>query len=320
MNVKKTLNDSWTILKCTFQGFSDNKVTKLGGSLAYSAVFSMGPMLIVVISLCGLFLGKDAVEGRVYGTLARFLGQESAASIQAIIKQAAISGHSVLAVVVGAVVLLVGATSVFSEIQDSINDIWGVKPKPKRGWLKMLQNRFLSFSVIVGLGFLLLVSMFFTTVLDAFSDQLHSQFPSIAIVVIYIINQVLTLVVTTVIFAVIFRVLPDADIQWRDVIAGAIVTALLFMLGKFAISVYISKTKVATSYGVAGSLVVVLLWIYYSSLILYLGAEFTKAYAIQYGSEIHPNEYAVTTRQVEVETGNKSIQENAAADVPGDKK
>jgi membrane protein len=320
MDVKKTLNDSWTILKCTFQGFSDNKVTKLGGSLAYSAVFSMGPMLIVVISLCGLFLGKDAVEGRVYGTLAGFLGQESAASIQAIIKQAAISGHSVLAVVVGAVVLLVGATSVFSEIQDSINDIWGVKPKPKRGWLKMLQNRFLSFSVIVGLGFLLLVSMFFTTVLDAFSDQLHSQFPGIAIVVIYIINQALTLVVTTVIFAVIFRVLPDADIQWRDVIAGAIVTALLFMLGKFAISIYISKTMVATSYGVAGSLIVVLLWIYYSSLILYLGAEFTKAYAIQYGSEIHPNEYAVTTRQVEVETGNKSIQENAAADVPGDKK
>ncbi len=320
MEFKKTFRDIWTILKATFRGFSDNKVTKLGGSLAYSAVFSMGPMLIVVISLCGLFLGRDAVEGRVYATLTGFLGQESAASIQAIIKQAAIGGHSMLAVVVGAVVLLVGATSVFSEIQDSINDIWGVKPKPKRGWLKMLQNRFLSFSVIVGLGFLLLVSMFFTTVLDAFSDQLHTHFPGIAIVVIYIINQVLTLVVTTVIFAVIFRVLPDADIQWRDVIAGAIVTALLFMLGKFAISVYISKTKVATSYGVAGSLVVVLLWIYYSSLILYLGAEFTKAYAIQYGSEIHPNEYAVTTRQVEVETGNMSIQENVKADVREDKK
>jgi membrane protein len=288
------------VFKNAFSGFSDDKVMKLSGSLAYYTVFSMAPLLIVIISLCGMFLGREAVEGKIYGQLASFVGSDTAVQLQDMIKNASLAGKSKLAAIVGTVTLVLGATS--------INTIWGLKPKPKRGWLKMVQNRILSFSVIISLGFLLLVSLSISSVIDGFSDRLTNRFPDIAVVVFYIINIIITFSVTTLIFGVIFKVLPDGDIQWKDVLAGAMATAFLFMLGKFAISFYISKSNVGSTYGAAGSLVVLLLWIYYSSLILYFGAELTKAYAVKYGSPIHPNQYAVTTKMVEVETGQQSIQ------------
>jgi len=289
------------IFKNAFQGFSDNKITKLSGSLAYSVIFSLGPLMIVIISVCGIFLGKDAIEGKVYSTLAGFVGSDTANQLQEIIKNANLSGKNEVAVIVGIISLLIGATSIFGEIQDSINTIWGVKSKPKRGWIKFLQNRFLSFSIIVALGFLLLVSLGVNSIIDGFSNQLKAHFPDIAFVVVYTINVSITFVVTTSIFAVIFKVLPDAKIKWVDVFAGAIATTLFFMLGKFAISFYISKAHVGSTYGAAGSLIVLLLWVYYSSIILYFGAELTRAYAIEYGSPIEPNDYAVTTKLVEVE-------------------
>lgn len=174
----------------------------------------------------------------------------------------------------------------------------------------MLQNRFLSFSVIVSLGFLLLVSLSVTAVLDGFSSRLQARFQDVSVIVFYVLNQVVTLAVISLIFGVIFKVLPDAIIKWRDVISGSIVTAILFMIGKFAISFYIGSSNVGSTYGAAGSLVILLLWTYYSSIILYFGAEFTKAYAIAYGSEIHPSHYAVTTKEVEIETEGSSIQDN----------
>ena len=313
---KISFKGMWEVLKNSFTGFGDDKVTKLSGSLAYYTVFSMGPLLIVIISLCGLFLGKEAIEGRIYGQLAGFVGADTAEQLQQIIKNASLAGKSKIAAIIGGVTLLIGSTTVFAEIQDSINGIWGLKPKPKRGWLKMIQNRFLSFSVIISLGFLLLVSLAISTIIDGFSDKLSNRFPDVALVVFYIINLAITLAVTTSIFAVIFKVLPDASIQWKDVLAGAIATAILFMLGKFAISFYISKSNVGSTYGAAGSLVILLLWVYYSSLILYFGAEFTKAYAVKFGSNIYPNHYAVTTKTVEVETGQESVQtkENAAVE------
>jgi len=315
MKKKVSFKGMIEVLKNSIGGFSDDKVTKLSASLAYYTVFSMAPLLILIISLCGLFFGREAVEGKIYGQLAGFVGSDTAAQLQGIIKNAAITGKSHVAVIIGAITLLVSATTVFAEIQESINMIWGLKPKPKRGWLKFIQNRFLSFSVIASLGFLLLVSLAITAIIDGFSARLRASFPEVTVVIFYIINVAITLAVISTIFAVIFKVLPDAKIKWKDVIAGAIATTLLFMLGKFAISFYISKSNVGSTYGTAGSLVVLLLWIYYSSFILYFGAEFTKAYAIKYGSEIHPTEYAVTTKTVEVETGNKSIQSKEAADI-----
>ena len=319
MKVKKIISDLSGLLSGTFQGFSDDKLKKLSGSLAYSTMFSMGPLLVVIIYVCGIFFGRDAVEGKVYAQLVQFLGSDTAMQLQEIIKKAALSGKSTVAITLGAIFLFVGATSIFSEIQDSVNDIWGIKPKPKKSWLKMIQNRFLSFSVIIGLGFLLLVSLMLTAVIDSIGTVLKAHLPALTVSVFYIINQVVTLAIVTFIFAVIFKVLPDAKIKWRDVFIGSVTTAILFMLGKLLISYYISKSNVGSSYGAAGSLIVLLLWIYYSSLILYLGAEFTTVYAIRYGSEILPNEYAVTKKEIEVETGSSSVQQATAAK-PGDGK
>jgi membrane protein len=300
----------WQVLKSALSGFGENKVLKLSGSLAYYTVFSMGPLLIVIIYLCSIFFGREAIEGSIYNQIEGFVGKDTAFQLQQIIKNASLEGKSRIAAIIGFITLIIGATTVFAEIQESINMIWGLKPKPKKGWLKMLQNRLLSFSVIVGLGFLLLVSLSISAIIEALSNRLQNAFPEATIVIFYILNLVISFVVITILFVTIFTVLPDAKIRWRDALAGAISTALLFMLGKFAISFYISKSNVGSTYGTAGSLVILLIWIYYSSIILYFGAEFTKAYAVKFGSAIHPNDYAVTTKTVEVEMGDKTIQDS----------
>ncbi|RYY58779.1 MAG: YihY/virulence factor BrkB family protein [Chitinophagaceae bacterium] len=314
MREKLTGKGVWEVLKNSFKGFGEDKLTKLSGSLAYYTVFSMGPLMIVIIFLGSIFLGQDAAQGKVFNELQGLLGTETASQVQDIIKNASLAGKTNTAAIIGLVTLLVGATTVFAEIQDSINTIWGIKAKPKKGWLKFLQNRFLSFSVIISLGFILIVSLALTSVIDIFSKRLQAHFPDVTVIVFYIINQVVTLTLVSTIFAVVFKVLPDAKIKWRDVFSGAVVTGLLFMIGKFLISFYINKTEVGSTYGAAGSLVVLLLWTYYSSLILYFGAEFTKAYAMKYGSAIHPNDYAVTTKQVEVELGKKTVQQKENID------
>jgi membrane protein len=308
INMKLSFKKIWKLTKETFQGFSKDKVTKLSGSLAYFTVFSMGPLLVVIIFLCGLFFAREAVEGKIYSVLKDFVGQDTAVQLQEIIKKASLTHRNSIAAIIGTITLIVGATGVFAEIQDSINKIWGLKPKPKKGWLKMLQNRVLSFSVIISLGFLLLVSLAITAIIESISGRLQGAFPGVAVTVFYIVNLALTLGISMLIFAVIFKVLPDATIKWKDVMIGAFVTALLFLAGKFGISFYISQTKVGSTYGAAGSLVILLVWVYYSSMILYLGAEFTKAYALEYGEPIHPNDYAVTTKEIEVETGKQTVQ------------
>ncbi len=294
---KKTLE----IFKTTFKGFSDDKVTKLSGSLAYSVVFSLGPLLLVIISLCGIFLGRAAVEGKIYEKLSTSIGSDTAIQLQQIIKNLNTGGKSKIAAIIGIVVLIISATSIFAEIQDSINSIWGLKSKPKTGWFKMVQNRLLSFSVIIGLGFIMLVSLSINSVIDAFSDKLQTIFPDITIAIIYTLNIIITFLITTSIFGVIFKILPDAIIKWKDIIVGAIATAILFMAGRFAISFYISKSNIGSTYGAAGSMIVLLLWVYYSSLILYFGAELTKAYAVANEIPIQPNQYSIITKTVEVE-------------------
>jgi membrane protein len=309
MEIKGFFRSAGTIFKNSFQGFSDDKVLKLSGSLAYTMVFSMGPLILIIITTSSFFFGREAIEGRIYGQLEGFLGHDTALQLQDIIKHAAISGKSTLATVIGVIFLFIGATGIFSEIQDSINTIWGLKPKPKKGWVAFLKNRLLSFSVIIGLGFLLLVSLAISALLEAFGSHLRILFPGISAILLYIINLSISICVSWFIFAVIFKVLPDAIIQWKDVWVGALATTLLFLLGKFAISFYISKSNVGSTYGTAGSLVVLLLWIYYSSVILYFGAEFTMSYAMQYGNPIKPAEYAVTFKEIEVEKGDMTVQE-----------
>src|SRR4028118_1903848 len=203
MNKRVSFKGMIEVFKNSFSGFSDDKVTKLSASLAYYTVFSMAPLLIVIISLCALFLGREAVEGQIYAQLAGFIGSDNAAQLQQIIKNASIAGKGRLAAIIGAITLLVSATTVFAEIQDSINFIWGLKPKPKKGWLKMLVNRLLSFSVIVSLGFLLLVSLGISYIVEALSHTLSRAFPDVTVVVFYIVNLLLSLAVISALFAVI---------------------------------------------------------------------------------------------------------------------
>lgn len=319
MKKRLSVKGLFEIFKESFKGFGNDKVTKLSGSLAYYTVFSLGPLMVVIISLCSIFLRREAIEGKVYDQLVNFVGADTALQLQQIIKNGFINGKGTFAAIIGVITLLIGATTVFGDIQDSINKIWNLKPKPKKGWLKILRNRFLSFSVIASLGFLLLVSLAISAIIESLMSSFKARYPDVTVHIVYIINLVLTFGITTLIFAVIFKVLPDAQIKWKDIMSGAIATAILFMLGKFAISFYISKTNVGSTYGAAGSIVILLVWVYFSSIILYFGAEFTKAYAVKYGSSIHPNDYAVTTKQVEVETGRQTVQSNEKTRVAANK-
>ncbi|MBD0295145.1 MAG: YihY/virulence factor BrkB family protein [Flavisolibacter sp.] len=306
---KITAKGIWQILRNAGKGFMKDKVPKLSASLAYYTIFSLGPMLIVIIFLANLFWGQQAVEGNIVGQLKDLIGNKAALQIQTIIKNASIDSNNKLTAIVGFITLLIGATTVFSEIQDSINSIWNLKVKAERGWLKMLITRLLSFSIVVALGFLLLVSLVVNALLEGLMNQLQQLFPDIAVIIIYILNLLLTLLVIGFLFAIIYKVLPDAVIQWRDVSVGALFTTVLFMIAKFGITFYIGKSDIGSTYGAAGSLVILLLWIYFSSMILYFGAEFTKAYAMKYGSEIKPNEYTVTVQVVQVESKD-SVQKN----------
>lgn len=290
-----------SVLGKAFQGFDDDKVFKLSASLAYYTVFSIGPMIIVVTYLAGVIFGRDAVQGTIFSHIQNLVGSDAALQIQNIIKNAALSNKSSIAATIGVVTLLIGATTVFAEIQESINMIWNLKPKPKKGWLKMIMNRLLSFSVIVSLGFIMLVSLVMNGLIEALMDRLGAYFPNVTVVLLYATNLLVTFLVITTLFAVIFKVLPDARIKWKDVMVGSMVTAVLFMIGKFAITFYIGKADIGNTYGAAGSLVVLLVWVYYSSVILYFGAEFTKAYAAYFGSAIHPDKYAVWVKNIEVE-------------------
>lgn len=308
MNKKLTWRGAWGLVKDAFNGFLDDKVVKLSGALAYFTVFSIGPMLIVIIFFADLFYGREAVEGTIFGQIKGFVGATTAAQIQEIIRNASLSGKGPVTGIIGIITLLIGATTVFAEIQDTINTIWGLKPRPEKGWLKIVLDRLLSFSIVVSIGFLLLVSLVITGLVEALSNQLINIFPDIALLLIYIFNLLITFGVVTLLFAIIFKVLPDAKIKWKDVITGAMVTAVLFMIGKFGITFYIGSSNVSTAYGTAGSLVILLLWVYYSSIILYFGAEFTKAYAATYGGLIKPNQYAVWVKQIEVEDESGSLK------------
>jgi len=306
---KLSIGIFWDIIKDSANGFIDDRLMKMSGALSYYTIFSMGPLLLIMISICSIFFGRDAVEGKVYAQLSRFVGHDTASQLQTIIQHAAISGKGALATILGVGLLIMGASSVFAEMQESINIIWGVKSKPKSGWKSFLLNRLLSFSMIVSLAFLLLVSLGISAIIEILGNRLQAGFPGLSVVIIYMINTVISIAITTFIFAVIFKVLPDADIKWKDVIIGSIATMILFLLGKFAISFYISKSNIGSTYGATGSLIVILLWVYYSAMILYFGAEFTKFYAVHVGDEIKPSEYAVTVEQVEQEKGKMSIQE-----------
>ena len=308
-----TLKKAWNIIKDSFVDFFENRVLKLSAALAYYTIFSLPGLIIIIVWVSDIFYGKAAVNGTVYRQIAGLVGPDAALQIQETIKNATLSTESGFATVVGLTTLIIGATSVFGEIQDSINVIWRLKAKPRkgRGWMKLIINRLLSFSIIITLGFLLLVSLMINGLMDVLINKLTQVFPRTEVVLAYVFNMILTFFITSFLFGLIFKVLPDARIRWRHVRAGAFTTALLFMAGKFLIGLYLGQSKMSSAYGAAGSIIVILLWVYYSAIILYFGAAFTRIYAIHSGSHIYPNNYAVWIEQVEVES-EKSLQQQPA--------
>src|ERR1700744_3215626 len=304
---KQAAKNGFTILKAAFSGFMNDLALKYSASLAYYTIFSLAPLLLLTISLAGLFLGKDAIQGKVFAEINGLVGNDAAKQIQDLIRHLQLSGKSTISVIIGVCTLIVGATTVFGEIQESINIIWQVKAKPKKAWLKLIKDRLLSGSLIVALGFLLLVSLIINGALLAISDRLKTFLPDITVVVFNIINIGVSFLVITLLFAVIFKVLPDVKINWRDVRSGAIFTAILFMLGRLVIGLYISMSATSSSYGAAGSLIAILLWVYYTAAILYFGAEFTKAYADFHGKRIEPADFAVHIVQPEEEKNGKVL-------------
>ena len=305
-----TIKDLWKITKHTVADFFDSNILRLSAALAFFTIFSLPGLLIIIIWFSDLFYGRDVVEGSVFHQIETFVGHSAALDIQETIRNATTSSGSHFATIIGLIALIIGATSVFGEVQDSINHIWKLKAKPKKGFgfIKLLLNRLLSFSMIITLGFILLVSMVINGGLDFVLNNLMEKYPQMTVLLVYILNNIITYLITAFIFAAIFKVLPDARIQWRHVWVGAFVTAFLFMLGRFIISYYLGHSKMSSAYGAAGSVIVILLWVYYSSMILYFGASFTHAYVIHKGSRIYPSSYAVWVQQIELES-EQSIQQ-----------
>ena len=296
------------VLKETVNGFLAHKVLKMSAALAYTTMFSIGPLLLVILFLSDIFLGREAVEGTIYGQIKSFVGPASAEQIQSIIQNLALSDEGFMAGLIGVITLLIGATSVFAEIQDSINTIWGIKPKKRTGFWLFLKARLLSFGVITSMGFILLVSLGISTVLDSMSERFFSQFSDIAIYIIYTSNTLLTFIIISLLFGSIFKILPDAEIKWKQVRLASFVTAVLFMIGKFLISFYIANSNIQNVYGTAGSFVILMVWVYYSSVILYFGAEFAKRYAIEFEDPIIAYDYAEIVNTVEVVAKENKIQ------------
>lgn len=276
---KEVFKNAAAILKNAGKAFSQDRALKFSASLAYYAMFSMAPLLILLISLASIFLGKEAIQGKVSEEISGLVGNQVAAQIQRIIRQVEQSGQTTISSIIGITALLIGAVTLFREIQDSINIIWKVAPATNKSWYNTLKEHLWSYLLMLFLSSLFVLSLIGYGVLLAVSDKLKVIFPQLHLNVFNIVNVFLSFIVITVLFAAIYKVLPEAKISWKYVRWGAIFTALLFMFGRFLIGIYIQKSATGSAYGAAGSLIVILLWVYYSAAVLYFGAEFIKAYA-----------------------------------------
>ena len=297
MEKQNILSKIWYLLKTTFLEFIDDNAIKLSAALSYYTIFALPPLLIIIITICGFFFGEEAVTGELYGQINRLVGNDAAIQIQDAIKNVQLSDSNVFVSIFGVAMLLIGASGVFAEIQSSINFIWGLRAKPDKGLKKFIQNRIMSFSMIASVGFLMLVSLMLNATLDLLNARLKLYLPESTVYLFYVINLVIVLASITLLFAIIFRTLPDGIIKWKDAFIGAGCTAILFMIGKFAIGFYLGNSTIASVYGAAGSVIIILVWVYYSAIILYFGAEFTKVYAKSFGGKIYPNEYSVEIKK-----------------------
>lgn len=287
MRVREALSGVWTIAKETGRDWLDDDAATLAAGLAYYALLSLSPILVISIAVAGWFLGPEAARGQVAAELSSIVGSRAASSIEAVVVHAQHPTRSLVSTVVGAVSLFVGASGVFGQLQTSLNAIWEVKPKGDRGVLGALKDRFFSFTMVLGVAFLLLVSLVLSSLLSAFGSSLADALPGGA-TLWQVVNFAISLGVVTLLFGLIFKVIPDVRISWRDVWGGALFTALLFTAGKQLLGLYLGKAAVGSEYGAAGSIVALVVWVYYAAQILFIGAEFTQVQARRRGDAMEP--------------------------------
>lgn len=308
------LNTPVTLLKTTFNEWTEDKAPQLGAALAYYTVFSLAPLILILILVFSLVMhDKHDVVERIKGQVAQFAGPSAGDVVGGIIESNAKQpGKGVVGTVVGVVLALFGASGVFGQLQDALNTIWGVKPKPGLGIMGFLKVRFISFGMVGGVCFLLLVSMTVSSLITGFSKSLNSVLPGGAVILV-IISILLNLAIITLLLAMLFRFLPDAKIAWRDVWVGAALTTVLFIIGKWALGLYLGSGSAGSSaYGAAGALISTLVWVYYSAQIVLFGAEFTQVYSNEFGSHVVPADHAIRVEKKEVEIPETPADKNAA--------
>ncbi|TDU69319.1 membrane protein [Prosthecobacter fusiformis] len=277
----------FVLLRATLESWVEDKALRLSAAVAYYSIFSIAPLLILSISLAGVVFGEEAVKGHLQSQLINYVGEPAATAVQSMVKSAARAEQGFIATVLGFVTLLLGATGVFGQLKDALNTIWEVRVKPGKAWLQWLRERVVSFGMVLVIGFLLLTSLLLTTAMAGLHEYLETVYPVPGFFWTGV-SLLTSFGFVTVLFAFIFKVLPDAIIAWRDVWAGAIFTSALFEIGKLGLSLYLGRESTVSSYGAAGAVVLLLLWVYYNACILFLGAEFTQIYTLHTGRRIRP--------------------------------
>ncbi|MBK8001628.1 MAG: YihY/virulence factor BrkB family protein [Verrucomicrobia bacterium] len=300
------LKSSYALMKQTVSEWIDLGVSRMGAALAFYTLFAVAPLFVIVLAVAGIWFGEEAARRELFGQVSGLVGSEGGEAIQALVSAARKPTTGAWATVIAVVTLFVGATGVFVQLQDTLNSIWGVRRKPGRGLRNFLKDRLLSFALIVGIGFLLLVSLILSAGLSALGNFMTGLLPAQEILWQWI-NFGVSFGVITLLFAMIFKVLPDVTIAWKDVWIGALLTALLFNFGKYLLGLYLGRSSVTSAYGAAGSLIIVLLWVYYSAQILFFGAKFTQIYSNRYGSRLEPAPGAEAVTLTEVVTNQPAL-------------
>ncbi|MDX1520467.1 MAG: YihY/virulence factor BrkB family protein [Anaerolineae bacterium] len=280
------------LLKATFTEWQEDKASRLAAALAYYTVFSLAPLIIIILGVVGLIFSQEEAGRYLMEQIQGLVGASGAELVQSILDSDTQASASLIATLIGVASLVFGATGVFAQLQDALNTVWGVAPNPNKGLMKVVETRFTSLTMVLGIGFLLLVSLVLSAALSALDDLVTGWLPSY-LVLGQVLNFIISFGLITLLFAMIYKILPDVEIQWSDVWIGAAVTALLFGVGKFLLGFYLGNQSFGSTYGAAGSILIILLWVYYSAQIFLFGAEFTQVYAKRYGSKIVPNEDAI---------------------------
>jgi membrane protein len=293
----------WTTFRTAVKTFVSENYIRYSATISYYTIFSLVPLLIITISLCGYFFGRQAMEGKIFSEIRTLVGDSAALQIQQMLQHVASAQGSFVAKAVGIIAMVLGVTGVFTEVQDSINRIWNLKAKPKLGRKQYLIKRVISFGIFSIIGLMLILSIIINWLIDLFGNYLVHFFGDASVYMVFAINRIVVIAIVATLFTFMFKYLPDGKVKWKDALRGAVFTSTFFMIGKAVIGYYLAHSHMASVYGAAGGLVVLLLWIYYSSVILYFGATFTKVHAYLYGGKIVPRSYVVYLEVKEIKPG-----------------